>query len=49
MVAISNGSTRLNIQVEINGQLVQALINLGANKVYIIPAYIKHQEFILKR
>ena len=41
MAAISNRFTRLNVWVEINEQLVRALIDLGANKVYITPAYIK--------
>ena len=41
MAAISNGSARLNIWVKINGQPARVLINLGADGVYMTPAYTK--------
>ena len=48
MAATVNKSIKLNIQVEINREPAQALINSGANKVYIISAYIKRQGFKLQ-
>ena len=42
MATISNRSIRLNIWVEINKQLAQALIDLEANGVYITPTYTKY-------
>ena len=42
MAAISNGSARLNIWVEIDGQSARVLIDSDINGVYIIPAYTKH-------
>ena len=40
MAAIVNGTTRLNIWVEINGQLVRVLIDSGTDRVYITPARV---------
>ena len=40
MVAIANRSSRLNVWVEINEEPARVLIDLEANKVYIILVYM---------
>ena len=49
MATTVNGSTRPNICVKINKQPARALIDSGANRVYIILMYVKRQGFALRR